>query len=97
MKGRGGSGSLLDSLKASSKGSPDIVQKGIIAPLTSSPQSSAFSKAPVLPKAGGEPRPFRVYFYQFGPLKEVYLITANGPCQLILVNEANLQEVPTLR
>ncbi len=55
VKGRGGSGSLLDSLKAGSKGPPDIVQKGIIAPLTGSPQSAAFSKAPALPKAGGRP------------------------------------------
>ena len=62
MKGRGGSGSLLDSLKVSSKGSPDIVQKGIIAPLTGSPQSSAFSKAPALPKAGGGPITFRTQF-----------------------------------
>ncbi len=55
VKGRGGSGSLLDSLKAGSKGSPDIVQKGIIAPLTGSPQSAAFSRAPATPKAGGRP------------------------------------------
>lgn len=67
VKGRGGSGSLLDSLKAGSKGSPDIVQKGIIAPLTSSPQSSAFSKAPAISKAGGEPLTCRPYVATWHP------------------------------
>ncbi len=50
VKGRGGSGSLLDQLKKPS----NAVQKGIIAPLTGSPQSSAFEKAPAAAaKAGG--------------------------------------------
>ena len=50
VKGRGGSGSLLDQLKKPN----NAVQKGIIAPLTGSPQSSAFTKAPAAAaKAGG--------------------------------------------
>ena len=51
VKGRGGPTSLLDSLKPGKVN--DTVQKGIIAPLTSSPQSKAFSKAPAVAKAGG--------------------------------------------
>ncbi|CAK0787006.1 hypothetical protein CVIRNUC_010222 [Coccomyxa viridis] len=53
VKGRGGPTSLLDSLKPGKVN--DTVQKGIIAPLTSSPQSKAFSKAPAVAKPGGGP------------------------------------------
>ena len=69
VKGRGGSGSLLDSLKTGSKGTPDIVQKGIIAPLTGSPQSAAFNKAPALPKAGGRPLIYRISLLEYDTME----------------------------
>ena len=92
VKGRGGSTSLLDSLKPGKVN--ETVQKGIIAPLTGSPQSSAFSKPPAVAKAGGAsaeqaPRPLLLCHVTCFDMQIFSLLRISHPLP-------NAQEVPAL-